>query len=173
MGEHRMVVVKSVKIDGEIIHVFKSVVYIFESSSGCTLQLDMIVSELIVKKYKEFENVIVEIELEDGRLLNSIMHLKIFQGRLPLLNLFCGLDDTQEYEKIKVVNEDDSWFPNIEEGITLEDIRKVEMPIEEVRLKLKLPIDQVEWLRNQKTKELNEIFKEMIYDLWKNQNIKG
>jgi hypothetical protein len=173
MGEHRMVVVKSVKIDGETVHVFKSVVYIFESSSGCTLQLDMIVSELVVKKYKEFENVIVEIELEDGRMLNSIMHLKIFHGRLPLLNLFCDLDDTLEYEKIKVVHEDDSWFPNIEEGITLEDIRKVEMPIEEVRLKLKLPIDQVEWLRNQKTKELNEIFKEMIYDLWKNQNIKG
>jgi hypothetical protein len=173
MGEHRMVVVKSVKIDGETIHVFKSVVYIFESSSGCTLQLDMIVSELVVKKYKEFENVIVEIELEDGRMLNSIMHLKIFQGRLPLLNLFCELDDTQGYEKIKVVHEDDSWFPNIEEGITLEDIRKLEMPIEEVRLKLKLPIDQVEWLRNQKTKELNEIFKEMIYDLLKSQNIKG
>jgi hypothetical protein len=173
MGEHRMVVVKSVKMDGETIHVFKSVVYIFESSSGCTLQLDMIVSELVVKKYKEFENVIVEIELEDGRLLNSIMHLKIFQGRLPLLNLYCEIDDIQEYEKIKVVHEDDSWFPNIEEGITLEDIRKVEMPIEEVRLKLKLPIDQVEWLRNQKTKELNEIFKEMIYDLWKSQNIKG
>jgi hypothetical protein len=169
MGEHRMVVVKSVKIDGDTIHVFKSVVYIFESSSGCTLQMDMIVSELVLKKYKEFENVIVEFELEDGRILNSIMHLKIFQGRLPLLNLFCEIDDVQEYEKIKVVHEDDSWFPNIEEGITLEDIRKVEMPIEEVRLKLKLPIDQVEWLRNQKTKELNEIFKEMIYDLWKSR----
>jgi hypothetical protein len=173
MGEHKMVVVKSVKIDGESIHLFKSVIYIFESSSGFTLQLDMIVSELVVKKYKEFENLIVEIELEDGRILNSIMHLKIFQGRLPLLNLFCELDDIQEYENIKVVHEDDSWFPNIEEGITIEDIRKVEMPIEELRLKLRLPIDQVEWLKHQKTKDLNEIFKEMIYDLWKSQNIKS
>lgn len=168
-----MVVLKSVKIDGESIHVFKSVIYIFESSSGFTLQLDMIVSELVVKKYKEFENLIVEIELEDGRILNSIMHLKIFQGRLPLLNLFCELDDIQEYENIKVVNEDDSWFPNVEEGITIEDIRKVEMPIEEARLKLKLPIDQVEWLKNQKTKDLNDIFKEMIYELWKSQDIKS
>jgi hypothetical protein len=167
-----MVVVKSVKIDGESIHVFKSVIYIFESNTGSTLQLDMIVSELVVKKYKEFENVIVEIELEDGRFLNSIMHLKIFQGRLPLLNLFCELDDIQEFENIKVVREDDSWFPNIEEGITIEDIRKVEMPIEEVRLKLKLPIDQVEWLKEQKPKDLNEIFKEMIYELLKNQDIK-
>lgn len=168
-----MVVLKSVKIDGESIHVFKSVIYIFESSSGFTLQLDLIVSELVVKKYKEFENLIVEIELEDGRILNSIMHLKIFQGRLPLLNLFCEIDDIQEYENIKVVNEDDSWFPNVEEGITIEDIRKVEMPIEEARLKLKLPIDQVEWLKNQKTKDLNDIFKEMIYELWKSQDIKS
>lgn len=168
-----MVVLKSVKIDGESIHVFKSVIYIFESNSGFTLQLDMIVSELVVKKYKEFENLIVEIELEDGRILNSIMHLKIFQGRLPLLNLFCELDDIQEYENIKVVNEDDDWFPNVEEGITIEDIRKVEMPIEEARLKLKLPIDQVEWLKNQKTKDLNDIFKEMIYELWKSQDIKS
>lgn len=168
-----MVVLKSVKIDGESIHLFKSVIYIFESSSGFTLQLDMIVSELVVKKYKEFENLIVEIELEDGRILNSIMHLKIFQGRLPLLNLFCELDDIQEYENIKVVNEDDAWFPNVEEGITIEDIRKVEMPIEEARLKLKLPIDQVEWLKNQKTKDLNDIFKEMIYELWKSQDIKS
>jgi hypothetical protein len=167
-----MVVVKSVKIDGESIHVFKSVIYIFESNTVSTLQLDMIVSELVVKKYKEFENVIVEIELEDGRFLNSIMHLKIFQGRLPLLNLFCELDDIQEFENIKVVHEDDSWFPNIEEGITIEDIRKVEMPIEEVRLKLELPIDQVEWLKEQKPKDLNEIFKEMIYELLKNQDIK-
>jgi hypothetical protein len=167
-----MVVVKSVKIDGESIHLFKSVIYIFESSAGFTLQFDMIVSELVVKKYKEFENLIVEIELEDGRVLNSIMHLKIFQGKLPLLNLFCELDDIHEYENIKVVHEDDSWFPNIEEGITIEDIRKVEMPIEEVRLKLKLPIDQVEWLKDQKPKDLNEIFKEMIYELWKSQDIK-
>jgi hypothetical protein len=169
-----MVVVKSVKFDGESIHLFKSVMYIFESSSeGFTLQLDMIVSELVVKKYKEFENLIVEIELEDGRILNSIMHLKIFQGRLPVLNLFCEIDDIQEYENIKVVHEDDSWFPNIEEGITIDDIRKVEMPIEEARLKLKLPIDQVEWLKNQKTKDLNEIFKEMIYELWKSQASKN
>jgi hypothetical protein len=169
-----MVVVKSVKFDGESIHLFKSVIYIFESSSeGFTLQLDMIVSELVVKKYKEFENLIVEIELEDGRILNSIMHLKIFQGRLPVLNLFCEIDDIQEYENIKVVHEDDSWFPNIEEGITIEDIRKVEMPIEEARLKLKLPIDQVEWLKNQKTKDLNDIFKEMIYELWKSQASKN
>jgi hypothetical protein len=172
MGEHRMVVVNSVKIDGESIHVFKSVIYIFESNSSYTLQLDMIVSELAVKKYKEVENVIVEIELEDGRILNSIMHLKIFQGRLPLLNLFCEIDDIQDYENIKLVHEDDSWFPNIEEGITIEDIRKVEMPIEEVRLKLKLPIDQVEWLKSQKTKDLNEVFKEMIYNLWESKDIK-
>jgi hypothetical protein len=48
-----------------------------------------------------------------------------------------------------------------------------EMPIEEARLKLKLPIDQVEWLKNQKTMDLNDVFKEMIYELWKSKDIKS
>ncbi|WP_312469423.1 hypothetical protein [Neobacillus sp.] len=167
-----MVVVKSVKIDGESIHVFKNAIYIFESSSGFTLELDMIVSEVVVKKYKKEDNLIVEIELEDGRIINSIMNVKILQGGLPQLNLLCVLDDPQEYEDFDRVNENDSWFPNIEEGITLDEIRKVEMPNEEVRLKLKLPIDQVDWLKNQKSKALNEMFKEIIYDYWKKENTK-
>lgn len=162
-----MAVVKSVKIDGECIHLFKSAIYIFESSSGITLVLDMIVSEVAVKKYRNVDTLIMEIELEDGRIINSIMYLKIFSGGLPQLHLFCELDGIQEYEDFERVNENDSWFPNIEEGITIEEIRKVEMPNEDVSLKLKLPIDQVEWLKNQKKAGLNEMFKEFIYDYWK------
>ncbi|WP_223590678.1 hypothetical protein [Neobacillus bataviensis] len=157
-----MVSVKTVIIDGESIHVFKSAIYLFESSTGITLELDLIVSEVTVKKYKKLENLIIEIELEDGRIINSIMHVKVFSGGLPQLNLFCELDDIHEYEDFNKVNENDAWFPNIEEGITLEEIRKVEMPIEEVSLKLKLPIDQVEWLKSQKKGALNEMFKEWI-----------
>ena len=121
-----MVVVKSVAIDGESIHVFRNGIYIFESSSGFTLELDLIVSEIVVKKYKNVENVIVEIELEDGRMINSIMHVKILTGGLPQINLFCELDDIHDYEGFSRVGENDSWFPNIEEGITIEEIRKVE-----------------------------------------------
>lgn len=162
-----MVVVKSVKIDGEGIHVFKSAIYIFESGSNFTLELNLIVSEIVVKKYKKEETLIIEVELEDGRVIHSIMHVKILSGGLPQLNLFCELDDFEEYKDFERVNENDSWFPNIEEGITIEDIRKVEMPDEEFSIKLKLPIDQVEWLKNQKRARLNELFKEVIYDLWK------
>ncbi|MFK9093497.1 hypothetical protein [Bacillus salipaludis] len=165
-----MVGIKTIKIDGEGIHVFKSAIYIFESSSRFTLELDIIVSEVTVKKYRKIENLIMEIELEDGRNINSIMHVKILSGGLPQLNLFCELNDIQEYEDFDRVNENDSWFPNIEEGITIEEIRKVEMPIEEVSLKLKLPIDQVEWLKIQKKATLNEMFQEFIYDIWKKQN---
>jgi hypothetical protein len=172
MGERVMVVVKSVKIDGESLHVFKSSIYIFESSSGFTLELDMIVSEVAVKKYRNEETLILEIELEDGRIINSIMYLKILPGGLPQLNLFCELDDVQEYEDFEKINENDAWFPNIEKGITLEEIRQVEMPNEDVSLKLKLPIDQAEWLKNQKKRNLNEIFKELIYDYWKKQESK-
>jgi hypothetical protein len=167
MGERIMVVVKSVKIDGEGIHVFKSAIYIFETGSNFTLELNLIVSEIVVKKYKKEETLIIEVELEDGRVIHSIMHVKILSGGLPQLNLFCELDDFEEYKDFERVNENDSWFPNIEEGITIEDIRKVEMPDEEFSIKLKLPIDQVEWLKNQKRARLNELFKEVIYDLWK------
>jgi hypothetical protein len=169
MGEWMMVVVKSVKVDGENIYVFNSAIYIFESSSGFTLVMDLIVSEVTVKKYLKEQNLIIEIELEDGRIINSIMHLKIMAGGLPQLNLFCDLDDIQEYEDLDKVNENSSSFPNVEEGITLEEIRKVEMPNEDVSLKLKLPIDQVEWLKNQKKGSLNEIIKEIIYDYLKKQ----
>lgn len=164
MEDSFMVVVKSVTIDGESIHVFRNAVYIFESSSGFTLEVDLIVSEVVVKKYKNVDNLIVEIELEDGRIINSIMHVKILSGGLPQLNLFCEIDDPQEYEDFNRVNENDSSFPNIEDGITIEEIRKVEMPNEDVSIKLNLPIDQVEWLKKQKKKTLNEIFQEMIYE---------
>jgi len=170
MGERFMVGIKTIKIDGESIHVFKSAIYIFESSSGITLELDLIVTEVAVKKYKKEENLIIDIEMENGRIINSIMHVKILSGGLPQLNLFCELDDINGYEDFDKVNENDLWFPNIEEGITIEEIRKVEMPIEDVSLKLKLPIDQVEWLKNQKKGTLNEIFQEFIYDFWKRQN---
>ncbi|WP_257468923.1 hypothetical protein [Bacillus sp. D386] len=38
------------------------------------------------------------------------------------------------------------------------------MPDEKITLKLTLPIDQVEWLRGKKLKELKQIFKAIIYD---------
>jgi hypothetical protein len=165
-GLELMVSIKSVKIDGASIHIFKSVLYIFESSTGYTLELDMVVSEVIVKKYKKVENLIIEIELEDGRIINSIMHLKVLTGGLPQLNLYCELEDLEDYKDFDRVNENESWFPNIEEGITLEEIRKVEMPNEEVSLKLNLPIDQVEWLKSQKRSRVNEMFRELIYLHW-------
>src|SRR4051812_48442028 len=103
-----MVAVKSVKIDGEEIYVFNSAIYIFESSSGNTLELEMIVSEVVVKKYRNEENLIVEIELVDSRIISSIMHVKVLSGGLPQLNLFCELDDIEEYHDLCRVNENDS-----------------------------------------------------------------
>lgn len=167
-----MVAVKSVKIDGENIHLFNSAIYIFESTTGSTLSLDMIVSEVTVKKYQKEETLIMEVELEDGRIIHSIMDVKILPGGLPQLNLFSELSEIDDYLDFDRVNENDSWFPNIEEGITIEEIRKVEMPSEDISLKLKLPIDQVEWLKKRKKKDLNELFKEMLYEYWKTQNIK-
>jgi hypothetical protein len=165
-----MAVVKSVKFDGEQIHVFNSAIYVFESGEDLTLQLDLIVSEVVIKKVHHLENIIVEIELQDDRIIQSIMHVKIIPGSLPQLSLFAEIDDIQEYDYLEVVNENDAWFPNIEEGITLKDIRRVEMPEEEIRLKLKLPIDQVEWLKAQKKSRLNEWVKEMINEYMEKQH---
>jgi hypothetical protein len=162
-----MAAVKSVKIDGEHVHIFNSAIYIFESQTGYTLELDLVVSEVTVRKYKNVQNLIMEIELESGKLIDSIMHLKSLQGGLPQLNLFCDIEDLYEYEELDRVNESSSWFPDVEEGVTLEEIRKVEMPNENISLKLNLPIDQVEWLKKQKKPILNEMFTEMIYQLWK------
>jgi hypothetical protein len=162
MGERCMVSVKSVKIDGESLYFFNSALYIFESSKGQTLQLDIIVSEVAVRRYKGLENLILEIELEDGRIINSIMTLKILSGGLPQLNLYSELFDHHEYSDLDIVHEDDSFFPDLESGLTIEDIRKVEMPYEDMKLKLTLPIDQVEWLKSQKKNDLNQLFSEFI-----------
>jgi hypothetical protein len=162
-----MAAVKSVKIDGEHVHIFNSAIYIFESQSGYTLELDLLVSEVTERKYKNVQNLIMEIELESGKLIDSIMHLKSLQGGLPQLNLFCDIEDIDGYEELDRVNESSSCFPDVEVGITLEEIRKVEMPNENISLKLNLPIDQVEWLKKQKKPILNEIFTEMIYQFWK------
>ncbi|WHZ00809.1 hypothetical protein QNH48_17340 [Neobacillus sp. YX16] len=164
-----MAVVKSVKIDGENIHVFNSAIYIFESHSGYTLELDLVVSEVTERKYKKEQNLIIEIELENGRLIDSIMHLKTLSGGLPQLNLFCDLHEIDEYGELDRVNESSSWFPNVEEGVTLEEIRKVEMPNENINLKLNLPINQVEWLKRQKKASLNELMQEFISEYLKKQ----
>lgn len=164
-----MAVVKSVKIDGENIHIFNSAIYIFESHSGYTLELDLIVSEVTERKYKKEQNLIIEIELENGRLIDSIMHLKTLSGGLPQLNLFCDLNDIDEYGDLDRVNESSSWFPDVEEGVTLEEIRKVEMPNENISLKVNLPINQVEWLKKQKKASLNEMLQEFISEYWKKQ----
>lgn len=165
----RMVRVQSVKIDGEEIYVFKSMIYIFESNSNYTLELDMIVSEVVMKRYKNEETLIVEITLEDGRIISSIMNLKILSGRLPQLNMYMEIADPDEYSGLQRILENESFFPNLEEGITIEEIRKVEMPNEKMTLKLNLPIDQIEWLKKQKAQELNAILKDFIYDYWKKQ----
>ena len=165
-----MVEVKSVKIDGTNIHIFKSVIYIFESSSmGYTLELGLVVSEVVLRKYRHEENLILEIELQDGRVLNTIMHPQGLSGGLPQLNFYCDIDDVDDYHDFQIVKESDGSFPNLDEEITLEEIRNYEMPNEKVNLKLNLPIDQVEWLALQKKIVLENIIREAIYDYWEKQ----
>ncbi|RSK28789.1 hypothetical protein EJF36_18970 [Bacillus sp. HMF5848] len=158
-----MVGVKSVLIDGEPVYMFNSAIYIFDSASERTLEVDMIVSEITLKKYKDRESLIAEIELEDSRVINSFMFLKSIPGKLPRLNLSCGLDEGDSYEGVLTVSENDLEFPDIEVGLTLEDIRKVEMPTEKITLKLTLPIDQVEWLKSQKNRDVQRVISELLY----------
>ncbi len=163
-----MVKIKSVKIDGESIFIFNSALYIFASGTGFTLELDMIVTEVTVNRYRNEESLIIEIELEDGKIISSIMNLKVFTRGLPQLNLYCELDEGEldYYHDLDRVHESDLTFPTIDEGVTLEAIRNVEMPDKRIKLNLTLPIDQVEWLEKRKVKNINEMVKELIYDYW-------
>ncbi|UII56408.1 hypothetical protein LS684_02670 [Cytobacillus spongiae] len=165
--------VKAVKIDGEAIHFFKSQIYVYQSTTGYTLELDMIVSEVAVQKYRREETWIVEVELEDGRVISSYMHLKSLSGGLPQLNLFCQLAHAEEYGELPVFTETDVIFPDFEQGITLDEIRQFEMPYEKIGLKISLPIDQVEWLKQRKNRELSDMLKEAIYDYWKKHDGDG
>lgn len=166
-----MVSVKSVKIDGQNIYFFNSAIYIFKSSTGHTLQLDIIVSEVTLNKYKNEESLILEVELLDGRIISSIMLVNTLPGGLPQLNLFYELAEQEldEYDDFLQVDEGLANFPNIEQGLTLAEIRNVEMPNEKINLKLNLPIDQVEWLKMQKTKDLNSLFKELLNEYLKSE----
>lgn len=167
-----MVKVQEIKIDGESLHVFNSAIYIIESNTGYTLQLDAVVSELVVLKYRDEETLLVEIELQDGRQITSFMHLKRLSGGLPQLNLFCELNDIEDFHDFLMINENGSSYPNVEEGITLEEIRKYEMPNEKITLKLNLPIEQTEWLSKQKPVDLSNIIKEALYDYWRKYEMK-
>ncbi|MEW9109912.1 MAG: hypothetical protein AB2374_11235 [Cytobacillus gottheilii] len=157
-----MAKLKSIQIDGENIVYFNSAIYLFHANSGCTLQLDIIVSEITIKKYTDRESHIIEVELENGSLVTSFMTANILPGRIPHLNFVSEVEDADEYSELPAVHENDLNFPDIEQGITLEEIRKVEMPYEKVALKLTLPIDQAEWLQQKTKKELNAIFKELL-----------
>ncbi|WP_257468924.1 hypothetical protein [Bacillus sp. D386] len=91
-----MVGVKTVNLDGEEIHIFNSAIYILETSSGFSLELDIIVSEVALKKYSNRESIIAEIELTDNRVISSFMYIKSIPGRLPQLNLNCVIDGPYE-----------------------------------------------------------------------------
>ncbi|WP_026693396.1 hypothetical protein [Peribacillus kribbensis] len=161
-----MTKVKTVKIDGEDIYIFNSVLYILEASAGWSLILDMIVTEITQERYKKEENLILEIELEDGRVFNSIMHIQPIPGGLPQLSLYTYIDDANEYPDVMIVNENETSFPRIDQDLTIEEIRKVEMPQVKVKLNLTLPIDQAEWIAGKKKKELDQILRTAIYDFW-------
>ena len=158
-----MVGVKTVNLDGEDLHIFNSAIYILETSNGFSLELDLIVSEIALKKYSSHESIIAEIELADRRVISSFMYIKSIPGILPHLNLHCAIASPDEYRGLEHIHENEADFPDIEKGISLADIRKVEMPDEKITLKLTLPIDQVEWLRTKKPKEINQIMKSIIY----------
>lgn len=164
-----MVQIREIKIDGESIHFFQSAIYIFESSTGHSLELMMVVSEIVEAKYKDLENLFLEIELNDKRVFSIIMNPQRITGGLPKLCLFCDIDSVEEYQGFQIVQESDQNFPDIEEGITIEEIRKQEMPNVKVNLKLTLPIDQKEWLDKQKKKDLEYFIRESIYEYWNKQ----
>ncbi|WP_110929571.1 hypothetical protein [Bacillus massiliglaciei] len=163
-----MVKVLSVKIDGEEIHIFNSFLYIFESHGFHTLELDLIVSEVAQRRYNKEENHIIELVTE-GTEINAFMFSKGLPGGLPRINLYAEIEGSEVYPFLPVFHEGDRGFPDIEEGLTIEEIRKVEMPEEFFTCKVKLPIDQVEWLSKKKPKEFKEFLQKAIAEQWEEE----
>ncbi|WP_409294186.1 hypothetical protein V1498_13220 [Peribacillus sp. SCS-26] len=160
--------IASLRIDGEEIMVFNASIYIFKSSGGYSLELECVVGEITATKYEKVENMIVEIELTNGSYLNTIMHKGNGKGRLPRLHIYCELDDPDEYKGIPVIDENEADFPDIDEGLSLAEIREYEMPMVKVKLAAVLPINQAEWLGKLKKKELEAFLTEAVSQGMKN-----
>lgn len=89
---------------------------------------------------------------------------EVGKAEIPNLELCVRIEDPEEFKELKMVN----WNTPIEEyslrsDITIEEIRKIEMPNRKVEIESTLPIDLEEWVFYNED-NISEILKEALYD---------
>ncbi|TWE05991.1 hypothetical protein FB550_1026 [Neobacillus bataviensis] len=161
--------IKSVRINGDPIHLFDCVMYIFDNENGkYFLHLDLIVTEVEMLKYRFNQEVRVSIKYNNGKEQNLTMLVQgtteIGNAEIPILELCVDIDNPEDFQGIKIVN----WETPIEEfslrnDILIEEIRKIDMPNKNVEIQATLPIDLQEWVYSN-SENISEILKEALID---------
>jgi hypothetical protein len=171
-----MKTIKSISFNDEMIHVFESLMYIFdlsnENGAGYGLHLELITTELTIRKYRYQENILVDLTYTNGELQTLVMHVDHSEegghGEIPEMSLYVSISSPKEFPELAIVNWDtpDEEYPRLQKTISLTEIRAVEMPYENVRLDAELPIDLSEWTHENRD-NLSEMLTEALYDYWK------
>jgi hypothetical protein len=175
-GDNKMKTIKSISFNDEPIHVFESLMYIYDSSNeygqSYGIHLELITTELAIRKYRYQENILVDLTYTNGELQTLVMHVDHSEegghGEIPELSLYVSIRSPEEFPELAIVNWDtpDEEYPNLQKNISLTEIRSVEMPYESVRLDAELPIDLSEWTHENQD-NLSEILTEALYDYQK------
>jgi hypothetical protein len=175
-GDNKMKTIKSISFNDEPIHVFESLMYIFDLSDeygpGYGLHLELITTELTIRKYRYQENILVDLTYTNGELQTLVMLVDHTEegghGEIPEMSLYVSIRNPKEFPELAIVNWDTEQdvYPELQKNISLTEIRAVEMPYENVRLDAELPMDLSEWTHENRD-NISEIITEALYDYWK------
>jgi hypothetical protein len=168
-------VIKSVKLNDEPIHVFDYNWYIYDHEDGdYDLNLELIITEIVAGKFNFEDKVNVSLRYDNEEEQNLLMSvdsvIEVGHPEIPTIDFSGPIDDPKEFEGLRIVKWKTSYeeYRFHKEDITIEEIRKVEMPNRDVNinLNLNLPIDLQEWVEQNEGK-VKEIIEESLYNFWK------
>lgn len=174
-----MKIINKVQINGEAIHVFDYIWYLIKiTENDYRLNIELVVSEVVAKKYYRHGEIDVQLTYENEEVETLIMDIDYLEGvsgdaAIPIMELGVTLTSIDGYEDIKVYDDSVIWreggeWPRVSPSVTIEDIRKIEMPDEIIDISVTLPIDLTEWIHTNHD-NIGEILKEALYDYRKNK----
>ncbi|MES1047224.1 hypothetical protein FOA22_22480 [Heyndrickxia oleronia] len=167
----------TVKFDNEPVHVFDSTIYIYQNESNkFGLNLEFIITEIVAKKYHYYrDKVNVTFELSNGMIKNYPMSVEdvteVGNAEIPVIFLHTDIPSIEGFEDVIILDDDtfNEKYPELNKNISIEEIRKVEMPKEDVDIEVNLPIDLAEWIYANE-KNMSAILEEALHDYWKKKS---
>ncbi|WP_028392736.1 hypothetical protein [Bacillus cihuensis] len=161
--------IKRVKINGEEIRLLNNVLYLhYSEGDGYSLLLDTVITEVDARKYSHKDKAEVLLRYDDDKEESLDMFItgvtEVGNGDVPVLELEVNIDNHEKFRNLEVVNGDsiECKFPDPTVGITIEEVRKIDMPSDKIDITAILPIDLKEWLHS--NNNISEILKEALYD---------